>query len=107
MCNNVYGGDKVVGTLSMPKPKKAMFPEELERDFIKNFNESQPNAVNKAVSVHILRNWNMLEDAVLILILIAIDLFGCRISSFWFRLIYWTGFSLLLIDAGVFDVLMK
>lgn len=32
-------GDKVVGTLSMPKPKKAMFPEEMERNFIKSFNE--------------------------------------------------------------------
>ena len=30
----------------MPKPKKAMFPEEMERKFIKSFNESQPNAVN-------------------------------------------------------------
>ena len=50
------GGDKVVGTLSMPKPKKAMFTDEMERNFIKSFNESQPNAVNKAVSVHILRN---------------------------------------------------
>lgn len=49
------GGNKVVGTLSMPKPKKAMFPDEMERNFIKSFNESQPNA-NKAVSVHILRN---------------------------------------------------
>lgn len=39
----------------MPKPKKAMFPEEMERNFIKSFNESQPNA-NKAVSAHILRN---------------------------------------------------
>ena len=56
MCDYAYGGDKVVGTLSMPKPKKAMFPEEMERNFIKSFNESQPNAVNKAVSVHILRN---------------------------------------------------
>ena len=50
------GGDKVVGTLPMPKPKKAMFPEEMERNFRKSFNESQPNAGNKAVSVHILRN---------------------------------------------------
>lgn len=40
----------------MPKPKKAMFPEEMERKFVESFNESQPNAVNKAVSVHILRN---------------------------------------------------
>ena len=52
----LMGGHKVVGALSMPKPKKAMFPEEMERNFIKGFNESQPNAVNKAVSVHILRN---------------------------------------------------
>ena len=29
----------------MPKPKKAMFPEEMERNFIKSFNESQPNAI--------------------------------------------------------------
>lgn len=36
--------------------EKAMFPDEMERNFIKSFNESQPNAVNKAVSVHILRN---------------------------------------------------
>lgn len=49
----------------------------------------------------------MEEDAVLILILIAIDLCSCRSSSFWFHLIYWTCFSLLLIDAGVFDVLIK
>lgn len=32
-------GDKVVGTLSMPKPKKAMLSEEMERNFIKSFNE--------------------------------------------------------------------
>ena len=52
----LMGGHKVVGTLSMPKPKKAMFPDEMERKFIKSFNESQPDLVNKAVSVHILRN---------------------------------------------------
>ena len=52
----LIGGHKVVGTLSMPKPKKAMFPVDMERNFIKSFNESQSNAVNKAVSVHILRN---------------------------------------------------
>ena len=52
----LMGGNKVVGTLSMPKPKKAMFPEEMERNFIKSFNESHHNVVNMAVSVHILRN---------------------------------------------------
>ena len=56
MCDYAYGGHKVVGTLSIPKPKKAMFHEEMERNFINSFNESQPNEVNKAVSVHILRN---------------------------------------------------
>lgn len=56
MRNYAYGGHKVVGTLSMPKPKKAMFSDEMERNFVKSFNESQPNAVNKAVSAHILRN---------------------------------------------------
>lgn len=52
----LMGGYKVVGTLSLPKPKKAMFPDEIERKFVESFNESQPNMVNKAVSVHILRN---------------------------------------------------
>ena len=41
----LMGGHKVVGTLSMPKPKKAMFTDEMERNFIKSFNESQPNAI--------------------------------------------------------------
>ena len=31
----------------MPKPKKAMFPEEMERNFIKSFNESHPDLVNQ------------------------------------------------------------
>lgn len=52
----LMGGYKVVGTLSMPNPKKAMFLDEMECKFVESFNESQPNAVNKAVSVHILRN---------------------------------------------------
>lgn len=30
--------------------------EELEERFIKEFNRSQPHAVNKAVKVHIMRN---------------------------------------------------
>ena len=52
----LIGGHKVVGTLSMLKPKKAMFPYEMDRNFINSFTESQPNAVNNAISVHILRN---------------------------------------------------
>ena len=52
----LMGGTKQQARYQMPKPKKAMFTDEMERNFIKSFNESQPNAVNKAVSVHILRN---------------------------------------------------
>lgn len=50
------GGAKVQAVLTIPKPKKPMFPEKMEREFIKAFNESQPNAVNKVVAVHIMRN---------------------------------------------------
>lgn len=41
MRNYAYGGVyKVVGTLSIPKTKKVMLPEEIERNFIDSFNES-------------------------------------------------------------------
>ena len=56
----------------------------------------------------------MLEDAVLILILIAIDLGGSMVAhksrvevNFWFRLMFWAGFAILLYNAGLFDVLIK
>ena len=52
----LMGGYKVQATLSMPKPTKAMFPEVMERKFVEEFNKSQPHALNKAVSVHIMRN---------------------------------------------------
>lgn len=45
------GGHKVQATLSIPQPRKP-----LEEQFIKEFNRSQPHAVNKAVKVHIMRN---------------------------------------------------
>ncbi len=53
------GGHKVQATLSIPQPRKPLFMEELEEleeRFIKEFNRSQPHAVNKAVKVHIMRN---------------------------------------------------
>lgn len=50
------GGYKIQAILSMPKPKKAMFPEVMEREFIKKFNDSQPYAQNKVVKCHIMRN---------------------------------------------------
>lgn len=50
------GGHKVQATLSIPQPRKPLFMEQLEKQFIKEFNRSQPHAVNKAVKVHIMRN---------------------------------------------------
>ena len=50
------GGAKVQATLSIPKQTKPIFPEQMERQFIKSFNESQPNAVHKVIKCHIMRN---------------------------------------------------
>ena len=50
------GGYQIQAVLTMPKPTKPIFPKEMEREFIKNFNESQPTAVHKVVKCHIMRN---------------------------------------------------
>ena len=50
------GGAKIQAVLTMPKPTKPIFPEEMERQFIESFNNSQPLAVNKVVKCHIMRN---------------------------------------------------
>lgn len=50
------GGAKIQAVLTMPKPTKPIFPKEMECQFIKSFNESQPLLVNKAVKCHIMRN---------------------------------------------------
>ena len=50
------GGAKIQAVLTMPKPTKPIFPKEMERQFIKDFNESQPNAVHKVIKCHIMRN---------------------------------------------------
>lgn len=50
------GGTKIQATLYFPKPSKPMFPEEMERRFVESFNKSQPNAVNKVVKCHLMRN---------------------------------------------------
>ena len=50
------GGAKIQAVLTMPKPTKPIFPQEMERQFIKSFNESQPNAVHKVIKCHIMRN---------------------------------------------------
>ena len=50
------GGAKIQAVLTIPKPAKPIFHEEMERQFIKSFNASQPNAVHKVVKCHIMRN---------------------------------------------------
>lgn len=52
----LQGGDKVSAKLSIPRPKRAIFPEVMEREFVECFNRSQPFMKNKAVAVHIMRN---------------------------------------------------
>ena len=49
-------GSKIQATITIPKPTKQIFPKEMERQFIKSFNESQPNAVHKVIKCHIMRN---------------------------------------------------
>lgn len=49
-------GAKIQAVLTMPKPTKPIFPKEMERQFIKSFNESQPNMVHKVIKCHIMRN---------------------------------------------------
>ena len=50
------GWAKIQAVLTIPKPTKPIFPKEMERQFIKSFNESQPNAVYKVIKCHIMRN---------------------------------------------------
>lgn len=37
-------GSKIQATITIPKPTKPIFPEQMERKFIENFNNSQPLA---------------------------------------------------------------
>ena len=47
---------KIQAAITIPKPTKPIFPEQMEREFIKNINNSQPLAKNKVVKLHIMRN---------------------------------------------------
>lgn len=49
-------GSKIQAIYYFPKQNKPMFYKEMERKFIEKFNEQQPHAVNKVISVHIMRN---------------------------------------------------
>lgn len=48
-------GNKIQATIYIPKPTKPIFPEQMERNIIENFNK-QLLAVNKVVKCHIMRN---------------------------------------------------
>lgn len=50
------GGAKIQAVLTMPKPTKPIFPQEMERHIMDEFNKSQPNAVHKVIKCHIMRN---------------------------------------------------
>nr|DAV76313.1 MAG TPA: hypothetical protein [Caudoviricetes sp.] len=49
-------GAKIQAVLTIPKPTKPIFPEEMERHIMDEFNKSQPNAVHKVIKCHIMRN---------------------------------------------------
>lgn len=49
-------GSKIQATITIPKPTKPIFPEQMEREFIKNINNSQPLAKNKIIKCHTMRN---------------------------------------------------
>ena len=50
------GGEKIQAFLTMQKPTKPIFLKEMERLFIKSFNESQPNAIHRVIKCHIMKN---------------------------------------------------
>ena len=50
------GGAKIQVILTMPKPTKPIYPKEMERQLVKQLNESQPNGVHKVIKCHIMRN---------------------------------------------------
>ena len=50
------GGAKIQAILTIPQPTKPIFPEEMERHIMDEFNKSQPNAVHKVIKCHIMRN---------------------------------------------------
>lgn len=56
VCLPWMGGAKIQAVLTMPKPTKPIFPEEMERHIMDEFNKSQPNAVHKVIKCHIMRN---------------------------------------------------
>lgn len=49
-------GSKIQATITIPKPTKPTFPEQMERKLVKRFNKLQPNMANKIIRCHLMRN---------------------------------------------------
>ena len=49
-------GSKIQSTITIQKPTKPIFPEQMERMIIEKFNNQQPHMANKVVKLHIMRN---------------------------------------------------
>ena len=49
-------GSKTQATITIQKPTKPIFPEQMERRLIEKFNKQQPLTENKVVKLHIMRN---------------------------------------------------
>lgn len=49
-------GSKTQASITIPKPTKPIFPEQMERKFIEKFNNQHPHMTNKVVKLHIMRN---------------------------------------------------
>ena len=49
-------GSKIQATITISKPTKPIFHEQMECYFIEIFNESFTNMANKAIKCHIMRN---------------------------------------------------
>lgn len=49
-------GSKVKTTFFLPKSSRGICLEDLEKELVVKFNQSQPNMVNKVVSIHLMRN---------------------------------------------------
>ena len=49
-------GSRTQTTITIPKPTKPIFPEQMECKLVKRFNKLQPNMVNKIIKCHLMRN---------------------------------------------------
>lgn len=50
------GGYKMQATLTIPRPRKFIRPEQLEREIVRDINKSQPYMEHKVIACHLMRN---------------------------------------------------